>query len=309
MAGKKYADPLLTMLSLGFRPFGHINQMVLPVLNVIKPTAKLAKYDGANMRIVSTVKSPSGDTPKIEFNTEQIDSYNLVRHAIANPVTVDDLENQDRPFNAMRDAMEINQDVLSLEREFGLSKFMSTASNFTNKTQLSGTGQWGQSADDPVGDISTAIQSSADAAHVTDEMISLVLSKKAFRILQYDDDILERLGFTANRAGSLTKEELKKAFGVVQVLVGEGQYNTAEEGQTEVFSDLWGNHAWAVYINPRPKLKARSFGYTTRRKAALLTDRWFDDDPELWWVRSKDEYDQFILDEASAFFIEDAVPG
>jgi hypothetical protein len=302
-----YVDPLLTNLARGYTVKGHLNEIILPVIPVKLPTAKIMDQDGANMRLISSVKSPLGKTPTIDIKYETADSYTLVENAVKVPISEKDLDNEVRPFNGLKQGQELTQDVLSIAREYALASWMGTVGNFSNSDTLSGTAQWGGSADDPVGDISLAIQTAADAAHVDDEDISLVFPRSVFRILQYDDDIMDNLGFKYNRSGGLTKEDIRRAFGVKQVLVPGGRYNTAEKGQTDSFSAIWGKHAWAVYINPRPTLKELSFGYTPRRKAALMVDKWWANDEKVWYVRCTDEYDQYIMNETAAYMIEDAV--
>jgi hypothetical protein len=123
-------------------------------------------------------------------------------------------------------------------------------------------------------------------------------------------EIQTTLGFANKPTGLppqvVTKEQLAQALGVKQVIVAAGRYNSAAEGQTDVFANIWGKHAWAIYAGD-PMLKQYSFGYTCKRKSGPITDRWYDNDRKGFWCRSQDEWDQYILEEKCCYLIEDAI--
>lgn len=307
MAGKNFVDPLLSNIAKGYRPKGHINEQVMPVLPVNKPTAKIADYGGQNLRIVSTIKSPEGGTPVVTMNVSQASSYVLEEHSLKAMASDKAAENQDKPFDEQKDKAELVTDLLSVAREYGLANFMNTVGNFTNATTLSGTGQWGGSADDPLGNLQTAIGTVADAMNVPEEEVSLVLSRDSFRKLVFLSEIKELLGHRYEGFKKVKPEELAAALGIRQVLVAWGRYNTAADGQTDTFGNLWGKHAWAVYIPSKPELKEHCFGYTVKRRSGIEVDKWYDNDVKGWWVRATDEYDQYVLNEKGVYMIKDAV--
>ncbi len=80
----------------------------------------------------------------------------------------------------------------------------------------------------------------------------------------------------------------------------------AAGGPTDVIARIWGNNAWVVKIADA-KLKTQGFGFTPSRKAALATDKWYDHDRAGTWVRTWDEFDQFIMSATAAYLIKDAI--
>lgn len=284
----------------------HINELILPRMKVVKPTAKIGIYDASNLRIVSSIKSPEGKTPVVKTTVTQSDAYILEEHALKILASDKDADNQDKPFDVQKDAVEYVTDLLSVSREYGLFSFMAAAGNFTNKVQLSGTAQWGDSADDPVGDINIALQTVADEMGVDESLVSMVLSKDAYRVLAFDDDIKDNLGFKYNSSQAIQPKALADAFGCKEFIIGSGIYNSAEDGQTDVLAKIWSKHAWAVFIPNKPKLKQNSFGYTIHRDS-MVVDKWYNNDRKGWWVRNTDEYDAYILNEKGCYFIEDAI--
>lgn len=305
MAGKNYVDPLLTNVSKGFRPLNHINEMVCPEVLVNKDTGKVAVYGADNLRIVSSIKAPAGETPKIDYNISTSDAWVLEDHELAVFVADTDIENEEKPFDGLKDGAELVSDLLSVSREYSLAGFMASTSNITNNTTLSGTAQWGQSADAPIADIQAAIASVSSNAGVHDSQISLILPQEVFRILSLDDDITDLHKYSS--AGHVSAEDIAKTFGVKQVLVPNAIFNSAAKGQTDTIASVWGKHAWATFIPERPSLKTMAFGYTVRKRNGLAVDKWYDNDRRGFWVRAKDYYDQYIMQQASAYLIKDAI--
>ena len=308
MAGKNYVDPLLTQVARGYRPLGHVNEVILPVLNVNKDTGQIGVYDASNLRIVTAIKAPEGETPTVTSNVSQATAWTLVEHAIKALASDRNASNQDRPFDERRDKTEFVMDLLSTAREFGLGDYMNTSGNFTNKTQLSGTGQWGGSADDPLGDIDTAVQGVADALAIADDMVSLVIPKAVFRKLIRLTEVRVLLGANDSLGFKpVAPQALANALNVRQVIVPQAYYNSAEDGQTDVIASIWGKHVWAVHIPAQPKIKQEVFGYTIRKRNGIVVDRWRDDDRKGDWVRGTDHYDQYIVNKKAVYMIEDAI--
>ena len=304
---KKYTDPLLTKIAKGHRPRGHVNEIILPQLGVVKPSAKIGVYDGSSMRLVTTIKAPEGQTPTVTFTTDQADAYTLEEHALKAMAADKIAENQENPFNEQRDKTEFVMDLLSVAREYGLSSYMNDDGNFTNTSTLSGTSQWSGDDDDPLGDVKTAIGTAADAMNQYDGDMSLIMSTPVWRQFVVLDEVKDLLGFKYSQTAYIRPEQIATALGIRQVIIARGRYNSAEDGQTDSFSNLWGKHCWAAYIPRQPKIKEICFGYTCRRSAALQVSKWRDEDIEGWWVKCKDEYDQYIMDETAVYMIKNAV--
>lgn len=304
---KLYVDPLLTNIAKGYRPLGHVNEIILPTLGVQKASAKIAVYGAENLRLVTTIKSAEGETPTVTMNPTTATAYQLEEHAIKAMASDAAAENQDKPFDEQRDKAELVTDLLSVGREIALATYMSDTTNITNNTTLSSTAQFGDTADDPIGVIDTAVQTVADAMGILDSQVSLVLSLPVWRVLVRLPEVLDTLGFKYHQASQVTEQDLARAFGVRRVVTAAGIYNSAEDGQTDVISRIWGKHMWAVYIPEQPRLKEHAFGYTCRRKAAMVVDKWYDQDRKGWWVRNTDEFDQYILNAKGAYLVKNAV--
>ena len=303
-----YVDPMLTQVAKGYRPLGHINEQIMKPLFVKKDSGKIGVYGADGLRIVSSVKAPEGETPTFRMDVSIADAYQLVDHALKTLASDSDKENQDRPFDTERDRAEVVTDLLSTGREYALATTMADTAIITQNTTLSGTGQWGGSADDPLGDIETAVNIVADAIGIDVNMVSLVMSKVVFRRLIILPEIRDTIGANYGLGFKrVTPEMLAMALGVHQVLIGNAYYNSAEVGQTDVLAQIWGKHCWAVYIPVRPKIKELCFGYTVKKKSGIWVDKWYSKDLKGTWVRANDSFDQYLMSAAAAYLIKNAV--
>lgn len=309
--GKNYTDRLLTNVAKGYRPLSHVNEIILPSLYVTKDTGDIAVYGADNMRIVSTIKAPEGETPTVSFNVSTADAYVIKKHALKVLASDSEIENQETPFDAMRDKTEFVYDLLSISREYGLANFMNTVGNFTYSTTLSTTYQWGGTTDDPLGNINTAIDSVKSKAGKPRSMISMVMADNVFQKLCFLPEILSTIGFATRPSDMnpafIRPEALAVALGIRRVIVAEGIYNSAVEGQADALANLWGKHAWAMYIPETPKIKEHCFGYTVKKRDGIIVDRWRDEDRQGMWIRGTDQYDQYIMNEKCVYMIENAI--
>jgi len=306
---RRFIDQLLTQISKGWKPRDHINELILPTLSVVKAAGQIGVYGADNLRLVTTIKSDEGKTPVVTMMPTKADAYVLERHAVKALASDAEKENEEKPFNTERDKTELTMDILSVGREVALANFLRATANVTSNVTLTGDDQWSSShADsDPIADVDLAVQTVADAMGVSDEMITLVFPLAVFRKLQRHTLVLDRLGFKYNQSVSISAEQMAAAFGVKKILIPHGIYNSAEDGQTDVIARIWGKDALALFIPERPELKQHCLGYTVRRKAGPVTDKWYDNDRAGTWVRTTDEFDQYIVNVAAAYLMKGAV--
>ncbi len=303
-----YVDPLLTKIAKGFIALGHINRRIFKPMPVKRSTGKIGVYTADSMRIVSAVKAPEGETPTFTTSVTITDAYSLVEYALKGLASDYDKRNQDKPFDVERDTAEVATGLLDTTREFGLATTMADTGIITQNTTLSGTAQWGDSADDPLGDIETAVNTVADAIGVSVKLMTLVMNKDVFRKLIILPEIRVSIGANFGIGFKrVTEEMLAQALGVHEVIVGNAYYNSAEVGQPDVLAQIWGKHCWAVYIPVRPKIKELAFGYTMERGGSTFVDKWYDKDRKGTWVRSNAEWDAYLMSAAAAYLIKDAV--
>lgn len=315
MIGKSdlYVSPLLTQQSIAYTNEEYLADKIMPTVVVKKDTAKIATYSADNIRVVDSLRAQGARSKIVNHEVTIGSHYSLEEHALSEYVTQEEYENADLPINPQRDAMQNLMEILAVIKEKALSDAMSATATITNNTTLSGTDQWSDYANsDPIGDIQTAIDTISDATGK--EPNTLLMGRAVFMKLIHHPDIINRAQGAVVVTAEVAKQVIQGVFtSITNVWVGRAIYNSAKEGQTASISRIWGKNAWVLYVEPTPRLKSRSFGFTYARKAnrvvqvfpmsmdSNLADRKSDK------VRVEDKYDQKIVDVNCAYLIKSAV--
>lgn len=296
-------DPALSNVSIKFTNDTYIADMILPTIKVSKQTGKYYVYDKANLRIDRTERAAGSGANEIDFGLTTA-SFSCDDHALKSFVADEIQDQAEAALNPLIDETETITDKLLLDRENNAATLLTTAANFTNTSTLSGTSQWSDYANsDPIGDIRTA-RTTVHAATFK-KPNTLVIGKQAFDMLCDHPDIVERVKYS--QLGVVTEELLARIFQLEKVIVGTAGKNTANEGQTDSLSYVWGKHALVCYIAPRVGLKTLTLG-ATFTYATREVKRWRDEDREGTYVRvGKDNYVQKLIAETCGYLYRSVV--
>lgn len=296
-------DPVLANVSVKYKNEEYISDVIAPVQTVTKKTGIYFKYDKSNFRIVDSLRAPGSPSNEVGYNLSK-ETFETKNHALKQFVEDELVEQSDAPLTPETDATENVTDRLILEREKALADWMSNTANITQNTTLSGTSQWSDYTNsNPFGNVATA--RSVVRAAIGVEPNTLVLGYDTFSTLCDHPDIVDRVKYS--QFGVVGEPELARAFKVRQILIGKALYNTATEGQTDALSNVWGKHAWLVYISPNARaIKQVTFAWTFELKARNVK-KWRDEDREGMYVRVGMDYTQKIVAAEAAYFIKNAV--
>ena len=290
-------DKLLTNVSQAIVPKGLVADQVLTKLSVDQTTGKIGKYGNGHLRIQANTKIVGkARYPMIELVTRDSDTYDIEENGLSDIVTKKDYLNVEDPFNAEQDVAIALTTAMKLGREKALADTLTSTSIITNNTTLTGNNQYSNlsHADStPLADGVEAHQSIRDAIGMK---ANTIIAPGAVRdYLSYHEAILDKLGFKDNRAGTLSDEELARAFGVERFLVAEAVYNSAKEGQADVIAPVWGKDMVYAYIDPSAGKYQKTLGYHMRLRSMadlqvyknavmnppgateVLVSNWFDD--------------------------------
>lgn len=135
-------------------------------------------------------------------------------------------------------------------------------------TQFFTTGVWGtDSTPSNLWDTSTGTpRKDVDAGktailNVTGfEPNTLVMSYAVFVALRSSADVRDQFKYTS--ADSIDEAMLARYFGLQNLFVAKGVYNSANEGQTSTGAAIFGKHALLCYVPPAPGLMTPAAGYT-----------------------------------------------
>jgi len=297
-------DPVLGNISMKYTNESFIADQVLPVIPVAKQTGKYYVYDKSNFRIDKSNRAAGAGANEVDFGFEAKGTYSCDDHALKGKVPFEIQEQADAALNPLVDETENVTEKLMLDKEKNAADLLTSSSNLTQYTGLSGTSQWSDySNSDPIGDVRTGRQTIHAASFKKPN--TLILGKQVYDILLDHPQIIERIKYSA--LGIVTPELIARVFQVEKVIVGEAGYNTQAEGQTASLSYIWGRNAILAYISPRVSIKMVSLGATFTYKNRIV-ERWDDRDARATYVRvGDDNYDQKIIAAACGYLIQTAV--
>lgn len=306
--GTAKVDKILTQFSQMYRNDNYVAERILPVLTVKEKTGKFAKYGKENLRVYTDqiFRAPGTRAVNVDYSVSQGD-YSCRERSLEKLVPDEFKDNTDDPYDPMRDAVEVLLDNIWGNQENALATSMSDTAILTQNTTLSGTDQWSDFANsDPFGDIDDAIETVRQATAIRPNLI--VLSRSVWITFKKHPDVREQMKYTSG--GQLSdgafESFLKDFFRLDEVLIADAVKNTSDEGQADSLTDIWGNHVWLIYRNPRPTLMKATFGMTLA-DVPRQTDTYREEPKKSDVVRVRYSFDQNLMDVNLAFFIKDAV--
>ena len=295
-------DPVLSNVSVAYKNEMYIAEKLLPVFPVSKQGGKYYKYDKSALRRNKTLRASGSPANAVEYGLTT-DTFYCQDHALKEKIPFEIIDQADAALNPEMDATESVTEMLLVDKEVALATSMADTGTITQNTTLSGTSQWSDYTNsDPFTNIRTAINTVQAA--IGRRPNTLVFGQETFNKLVDHPDIVERIKYSM--AGAVTAELIARLFDVQQVLIGSAVYNTADEGQTDSLGYIWGKHAWACYITPKPALKTITLGFHMSYKTREA-EKWDDGDAKARYVRVHDNYVAEFVAVQAAYLIKNAV--
>lgn len=285
--GNVHVNAPLTNLARLYRPRGFIADLVCPFLPVVHESDIYYVFDQGPFFAtdVEDLVPDRGKPRKVEFahSTEQ---YACQKRELAWDISDRERSNADNQLNLERNKQNGTLGRLLLKRELRVASALRKTSNGGGLT-LGGnaSAKWdGATTDyqDLATDVmagKTAIRQAIGAspnvivipAAVAEGMHKSLL----FQVLQYT--------YGNDRARNLIEQEypvLPPTLFGMRVVVGGEISNTAKEGQTASFSDVWGEAVRLLYVTEGPALEEPSVAYSFQSRA-LQTRQWRDEEAEV----------------------------
>lgn len=302
-------DQLLTQASSAYIPEGYISEALLPSVDVVETTGKLAKYGSNHLRIETTLASGKGKFRRAEPIVRSQSTYDVESHGLEGLVSDRDYRNAQKPYDAERDETIGLSTLVWLSKEKALADALGSTSILTQNTTLSGTSQFNDYANsDPLDDFKTARIAVKNGCG--QKANTAVMSWEVAEALAYHPGILDALGFTKNRAGQLSEAELAKAMGVKRLLIADVDYDSADEGQSQSLAPVWGKNVIFCVAPEAARPYQVSLGYQVRLKGIKprQVTKWaVNNPPRSKSILVEDHYDMFLSNVNAAYLIKDAI--
>lgn len=304
-----HIDSILTNLSLKYKNEDTIWQSVMPIVKVSKRSDKFFRYNKSDSYTLTNDQiAPTSMPNEISWGVST-DNYSVKDHALGDWLAQEAIDNADNPVQVEIDTNDFLNMCLDIAQEKRVADIIFNASTYPtgNKVQLSGTSQWGGSADNPIDNLLTAIETCFLRAN------TLVFGQEAWAKFRQLPEILDAVKSTSRYQGSpgglATASEIAALFEVDTVLIGRARYNTAKEGQTASYSRLWGKHCAALHVAKNPGIKTITFG-ATFVETLRQTQRDFDPKRGVkgaHFIKVSWNSDEKVLASDLGYFIENAV--
>ena len=270
-----HVDAIMTNLSVKYRNEAMLWRGILPELPVGKRSDKYFTYNKEDsFMLADDVIGPVAMPNQIEWGVSSA-NYSVTDHALSTWLSQEAIDNADSPIAPELDTNDFLNLALDIAQEKRVVDLVFAAATYptANKVVLSGTGQWSGSADDPIGDLVTAIETPFVRAN------TLVFGQEAWIIFRKLPEVLDAVKgatrFQGTPGGLATAAEVANLLEVDNIYVGRARYNTAKEGQTASYSRLWGKHCAALHVVKNPGIKTVTFGVSfteTRRQTQRVFD-------------------------------------
>jgi len=306
--GSAKVDKILSQFSQRYTNDSYISELILPSFKVVEKTGKYAKYGTENLRSYGSqiFRAPGTRAQGVDYSVSQ-GEYSCKERSLEKIVPDEMVNNSDDPYDPKRDAVATLMDILWLNQEKTLADFFETATLNSSSVTLSGSDQWSDRAGStPLDDIEDQISGMVTATGQRPN--TAWMGFEVFRSLKSHPDVREQVKYT--NGGQLSDGAfiafLKEYFQLTDVFIGTAIYDSADEGQTPVLSQVWGKHFWLGYKNPRPSLMKATMGYTFTDSDRVV-DSYREESRVGDFYRVRYSYDQNIMDANLICRIKNAV--
>ncbi len=255
-ASQVHVDQLLSNISIAFRNTSFIAPDLAPNIPVGKQTGLYAVYDKGHWFRRPTTRWVDGTNPNEVTFTVGSGNYNCRKYGIGHNVLHSTINNADDPFRPLEDGVELMRDLLSLDYE---ARVASTAWAGCGSSQtLTGTAAF---TDFDNSDPLTVFRTGRQAIRATTGKRPnvAVVPQKTLDVLTNHPDLIRALFPGAGIGGQVDQAGLQKLLQVDRLLVPDAIINTAQEGNSDSFTDVWSTSIIMAYVEPRPGIMKPTF--------------------------------------------------
>lgn len=239
---------------------GFIADSVMPRVTVDKKTDGYPIISRDSwLRIPDTVRGERAYANRVEFDTST-DTYRCQNYALAGEIPVEKLANADAAIRLRRNTTNKVVRDMRADYERDVGRIVTSGSNLGSYVSLAAGDKFSDYTNsDPITVVNTAHAFIEDQTgfHAN----TMIVDKDTLRTLQYHPQIVDYFKYTSG--GQAMNQQLATIFDVERILVGQGLYNAAVEGQTASNVNIWGHNLILAYVDPRPiDMETATFGLT-----------------------------------------------
>lgn len=306
---KAIQDQLLTNVALEYNTSGFVAGDVFPTLKTAQMSGKIPVKGRDFLRVENTFAGGAGKFRSIQTKAVSSQNFQIETHGLEELVTKADYRNYTAPFDAEKDTTQALRNILLIEKEIALQSVLTSTSVMTQNTTLAGNAQFS----DYVNSVPVSVFSAARAAAINsvgDVPNAAIMDILVFDKLKYHPQFLASLGYTTQRPGGLTENELKDVLGIERLFVSKARYNTAKQGQTASYASVWGKDIVFVNAPASAQVGQMSTGYFIVPEGSQPQKVYTyepGNPPGAKAILCEDEYDLVLTEVLSGYLVKAAI--
>ena len=301
-----HLDAVLTNISRAVVNSELVAPQVWPIVPVKKDSDVYYRFDQSNLRPENTEWAPRTVAKEINWEASR-QAYATQRHALQELVEDDEIQNADSPIQPMSDSARIIAEKLMIRRELRLATILQAAATYPagHSVSLAVADRWdnfGSADSDPNDDVADArVQIFSQIAQKPNLM---VLPREVFEKVREHPLVIDRIKYT--QVGVITAELLANLFDIKRVIVTGAIENTANEGQADALSFIWGKNVFIGWVTETAALRQPSWGYHLQSQA-MQTERWRDEERKGQTLRTSYKDIPELVTPAAGFIIRTVI--
>lgn len=275
--GLVHVDSLLAQLSVMYANDEFIGERLMPGVSVSKRSDKYVKYPKRE-RFAYPDDLIGHRSSSNELNeTREFDNYSVQDRGFKNFLDLEAVQNQDAPLDEMVDVVEAINEGIAFKREFRILAIIVASANYGGNTAAAAA-KWDiASGGSIISDFLGAESGLFTGPSPTQKLGFCSLATWNTGIA--NNPALHEL-FKYTTSGLRTTTQVAQFFGLDDLLVSRARKDTANIGQSAVFTRMMvEDNVGVLRVATRPTTRSLHFGSTFRMNGDPFTTQW--DDPNI----------------------------
>lgn len=301
-------NPLLTGIATRYmQGLPLAGSRIAPILSTALQSANYYVYDTSNMTDIPTDIRRGLSAPFVRGKSRLSDDNFFAKdYGFEEPVDNSEIALYGGIFPAEKSALERAVRVVAVNHELRvrtLARAVSqTASPSTKWNAASGT------------TIIADVKAAKNAIHASTGVDPnvMVLPRDVFNALETAPELLELMKYT--EGGTITLEQMRRLFGVAEIIVAGDLINNASEGQTASLGGIWTDEAFLCYSDSSQDIKALTFARTFNWTAmsgsgpkGISTFTYPEEQIDSRIVRARQYTDEKVVASGAAYYLSNVL--
>ena len=280
---------------------------IAPILSTALQSAQYYIWETSNMTDIPTDIRRAPSAPFVRGKAKLTnDNFFAQDYGFEEPVDNAEIALYGSIFNAEKSALERAVRIVAVNHELRVRAIAravtQTASPSTKWNASSGT--------TIIADVKAAKNAIHGSTGIDPNV--MVLPRDVFNALETAPELLELMKYT--EGGTITLEQMRRLFGVAEIVVAGDLINNAAEGQTASLGGIWTDEAFLCYSDPSQDIKALTFARTFNWTAmagsgpkGISSYTYPEDQIDSRIVRARQYTDEKVIASGAAYYLSNVL--